>query len=197
MNQKRRVGANDSATREKLLSVAEQLMVAEGYAAVTSRRVAQEAGVTAPLVHYYFRSMDDLFVELMQRIADENLARQEKALASPNPLLALWRLSSHPAGAAATAEFASLALKRKEIRAEIARHAVRFRAQQIDVLRNLAARGLLNIEPDDVPGLVVTLTSLGRIVGEEHELGISLGHDEAWKFLSRLVADVERPKGAG
>lgn len=192
MSAPRRTGATDSATRLRLLDVAEQLMVEEGYAAVTSRRIAQKAEVTSPLVHYYFRSMDDLFIELLARIADENLARQERVLASTRPLQALWNLTSHPAGARATAEFATLALHRPAISAEIARHAARFRAQQIDILKNLAARGALKIDPADVAGVVVAITSLGRIVGEEHELGISLGHEEARVFVARLIDDIER-----
>lgn len=186
------MGAVDSSTRIRLLEVAERLLETEGSASVTSRRIAQEAGVTAPLVHYYFRSMDDLFVDLLDKVADENLARQELALASDRPLTALWKLTSHPAGAVATAELATLALHRPLICAEIARHAGRFRAQQIDVLRNLAARGQLDIDPDDVAGLVVTITSLGRIVGEECALGITIGHDEAREHVQRLIARVER-----
>ena len=42
----RRIGAEDSATRARLLDVAQQLMLDEGYAAVTSRRVAREAGLS-------------------------------------------------------------------------------------------------------------------------------------------------------
>ena len=42
----------------------------EGYAAVTSRRVAEQAGLKPQLVHYYFRTMDDLFLEMFRRGAD-------------------------------------------------------------------------------------------------------------------------------
>ena len=60
----RRIGSRDSKTRAQLLDAAERLMRDEGYAAVTSRRVAAEAGLKPQLVHYYFRTMDDLFVDL-------------------------------------------------------------------------------------------------------------------------------------
>ena len=191
MSKTARRGAPDSATRHRLLEIAERLMAEEGYAAVTSRRIAQEAGVTSPLVHYYFPTMDDLFLELLAKVADENLSRQADALASPHPLRTLWKLASHPAGAAGTAEFASLAMHRPQIRAEIARHAERFRSQQIDIVRTLAVRGDLGIKPEDVAGFVVILTSLGRIVGQEHELGISLGHDSARDLLLSVVDAIE------
>ena len=72
-------------------------MLDEGYAAVTSRRVAARAGLKPQLVHYYFRTMDDLFVALIRRGAEQNLEHQARALASPQPLRALWELGATPA----------------------------------------------------------------------------------------------------
>ena len=46
------------ATREALIEATAQIMLDEGYAAATSRRVAAKAGVKAALVHYYFPSMN-------------------------------------------------------------------------------------------------------------------------------------------
>ena len=42
-------------------------MLEEGYAAVTSRRVAAKANLKPQLVHYYFRTMDDLFLAIHRR----------------------------------------------------------------------------------------------------------------------------------
>jgi TetR/AcrR family transcriptional regulator len=58
----RRRGTETSETRSALLDVTEALMLEEGYAAVSSRRIAAEVGVTAALIHYYFRTLDDLFI---------------------------------------------------------------------------------------------------------------------------------------
>ena len=64
---------------------------------------------------------------------------------------------------------------------------MRFREQQFDVLKALATRGDIAVKPEDVAGVVFALTGIGRIIGQEHELGISLGHDEAYAFVSRLI----------
>ena len=96
----RRIGAETSETRGALLDAAEQLMLAEGYAAVTSRRVAAQAGLKPQLVHYYFRTMDDLFLAVFRRRAEQGLERQAEALASDQPLWALWDLSRDPRGTA-------------------------------------------------------------------------------------------------
>ena len=58
------------ATREALIEATAQIMLDEGYAAATSRRVAAQAGVKSALVHYYFPSMDDLFVAVLRDKAD-------------------------------------------------------------------------------------------------------------------------------
>ena len=82
----RRFGLENSKSRGILLDAAEQLMREEGYASVTSRRVATRAELKPQLVHYYFRTMDDLFLALLQRGAEQNRERLEGALASSDPL---------------------------------------------------------------------------------------------------------------
>ena len=139
----RRIGSEDSKTRAQLLDAAERLMREEGYAAVTSRRVAAEAGLKPQLVHYYFRTMDDLFLEVFRRRAEENLARFERAIAEDGSLVEPLAAQQRPRGAAFTLEFVALANHRKAIRAEIARYAERFRAAQVEALRRaLAASGV-------------------------------------------------------
>lgn len=101
-------------------------MLEEGYAAATSRRVAAQAGVKPALVHYYFPSMDDLFVAVLQAGAEANLSIQQDAFADDSPLHALWELNSAQ-GAALWMEFMALANHRKAIRSEIAGYADRFR----------------------------------------------------------------------
>ena len=66
----RRIGAPDAKNRIVLLDAAEQLLIEEGYAAVTSRRVADRAGLKPQLVHYYFRTMEDLFLAVFHRRAE-------------------------------------------------------------------------------------------------------------------------------
>src|SRR5436305_11592368 len=105
----RRIGAEDSATRSALIDAALALMLEEGYAAVTSRRVAAKAGLKPQLVHYYFRTMDDLFVEVFRRRAERDLAGFERAIAADGSLRNLWRLNADPRGAACTMEFVALA----------------------------------------------------------------------------------------
>src|SRR5581483_3508955 len=118
----RRLAGPNAKNRSVLLDAAEQLMLREGYAAVTSRRVAAEAGLKHQLVHYYFATMDDLFLEVFRRRAEQGAERHAAALASDHPLREFWQYSLDSSGTALTIEFIALANHRKAIRAEIARY---------------------------------------------------------------------------
>ena len=83
-------GPKGAAKRTLLLDTAERLIVEEGYAAVSTRRVGLEAGVKPPLVHYYFPTTDDLLLAVYQRAAEQAHQRTLDALGSPEPLEALW-----------------------------------------------------------------------------------------------------------
>src|SRR3546814_5823567 len=67
MASERRIGSEDSETRSALLDAAQKLMLEEGYPGVTSRRVAATAGLKPQPLHYYFRTMDDLYLALFRR----------------------------------------------------------------------------------------------------------------------------------
>src|SRR5262245_42830025 len=177
MKPTRRIGAQDSATRTKLLDAALRLMLEEGYASVTSRQVAARAGLKPQLVHYYFRTMDDLFLEVFRRRAEDNLVRLEEAVAADPSLEHVWQLNSDLRSAPFMIEFVALANHRKAIRAEIAAYAERFRALQVDAVRGaLEARG---ISADELPPEVVLLvmTGLTQVMGIEQSMGVTTGHD--------------------
>ena len=94
-------------------------MLEEGYAAVSSRRIASRAGLPNA-IHYYFETMDDLFIELFRRGAARSLERQSEVLASAQPLWAFWDLLLDRSNGDLNTEFIALANHRKAIRSEIA-----------------------------------------------------------------------------
>jgi AcrR family transcriptional regulator len=187
----RRIGAEDSATRAQLVDAAERLMLEEGYAAVTSRRVAARAGLKPQLVHYYFRTMDDLFVEVFRRRADRDMSRFERAIAADGSLRHLWKLNADPRGAALTIEFVALANHRKAIRAEIARYAERFRAVQLQALSaSLAAAGVDDEQLPPVAALLL-MTGLTQVLALDAALGVTTGHASTVEFVERTIAQLE------
>lgn len=196
---KRRIGAPDAKNRALLLDAAEQVMLAEGYPAVTSRRVAEQAGLKHQLVHYYFRTMDELFLAAFRRRGDQGLTDQTAALASPKPLWALWRFSTDPAGAALTTQFMALARHRPALKAEIARYAQALRAEQVTAVAELLERSELDSEDCPAEVMMVLMTSLSRmLVMESEALGVTLGHPETVAFVERWLRRLEgEPPPAG
>ncbi|CRZ14074.1 TetR/AcrR family transcriptional regulator [Mycolicibacterium neworleansense] len=185
----------DSTTRRALIRATAQVMLEEGYAAATSRRVAAQAGVKPALVHYYFPSMDDLFVAVLQAGAETNLSTQREAFAEDAPLHALWELNSAQ-GAALWMEFMALANHRKAIRSEIAGYADRFRdLEEAAMTSALRAHG---VDTDEFPPVVMSMivASLARILVLEQGLGISRGHQQAQDFVRRYLDRFELPPGA-
>ncbi len=187
MTAPRRIGTVDSKTRAKLLDAAELVMVREGYPAVTSRRLGQEVGVSSKLVHYYFRTMDELFAELFRRRAEEGFVRFELALAADTSLRTIWAFRDDGPGAIYHLELAALANHHKTIRLEMARYAERFRTMQLEAIKKVfAEHGAL---PLAVPAEVVLLvmTGVSQVMAIEQSLGITAGHDTTVQFFDELV----------
>jgi AcrR family transcriptional regulator len=187
----RRQGTQDTEARTALLDAAEQLMLEEGYASVTSRRVAKRAGVHAALVHYYFGPMDDLFIAVFQRRAEWMVERQAEALSSAQPLWALWDLTHEQAATALNLEFLALGNHRKAIRTEIASYSKKFRRMQIDALSSVLER--YGLDPEEWPpmSVIVAMFGISRFLLMEEAYDLDLGHTETVAVVERLIRRLE------
>jgi AcrR family transcriptional regulator len=76
---------------ELLLDAAERLLVEIGYAGITTRRLAEAAGVNHGLVHYYFGSNENLLVRALERFTERLIARQRELYAADMPFVEKWR----------------------------------------------------------------------------------------------------------
>ena len=81
-----RVRLSPEARREQLLDIAAALVVAEGLAALTIKRIAREAGVTPPRAYHFFPTVDDLLVALARReLAAVRAAQQQRIDTAERP----------------------------------------------------------------------------------------------------------------
>jgi AcrR family transcriptional regulator len=176
--------------RVALLDAAEVLMRHHGYGAVTSRRVAREAGVGHQLVHYYFRNMDELYVAVFRRGASANIERLRSAMESQKPLRALWEFVRDPQGTAFTTEFTALASHSPAVREEIVRYAEEYRRIETEALsRHLEARG---IRPRISPMIIsVLLVGISSVLSREASLGFTMGHDEVEALMEEALKSFE------
>src|SRR5512144_2938424 len=63
---KRKRGETGGEVRKRLLSGATRLFASKGYAATTVREIVELAGVTKPVLYYYFRSKEGIYLDLMR-----------------------------------------------------------------------------------------------------------------------------------
>jgi TetR/AcrR family transcriptional regulator len=178
----RRRGVENSAVRSALIDAAELLIREGGYPSVTARNLADKINLKRQIVHYYFHSMDDLFIAVIRRGADKARPRLEAALTSDEPLRALWEINSDPVQATLTLELSALASRRPAVRAEVKRFAEEFRDLQTRVLvTHLEKRG---ISPELQPIVAtVLLTSLSQVLTLESAIDIDRGHPETLAFV--------------
>jgi AcrR family transcriptional regulator len=184
------LGLQRSNTRTLILDAAEQLMRDKGYAAVTTRRLGAAADVKMQLVHYYFPSMDKLFIALFARRAERNLQAATEAFQSDQPLRVLWQRNRDATDAALRAEFMALAHHRKELRVEIATFTEQIRRLQYDALvRHLEARKL---NPELDPRVItVLMAAVGMLIAREEELGVTFGHAQTEAAVEAAMAAFE------
>lgn len=74
-----------------LLDAAERLLIETGHSALTTRRVAAEARVNHGLVHYYFGSMEELLLQVLERFTARMIERQTAMYEADVPFLDKWR----------------------------------------------------------------------------------------------------------
>jgi AcrR family transcriptional regulator len=63
-------------TKAKILAAAFRRLATEGYAALSVREIAKDAGVNHALINYHFRSKDQLVIEVLDAANRRLLARQ-------------------------------------------------------------------------------------------------------------------------
>lgn len=180
-----------AASRTLILDTAEKLMLEEGYASVSSRRVAREAGLKAPLVHYHFATTDALFMAVYRRAVERQFEKQQQALEQPASLRELWETYCRQEQTALGLEFIVLANHRKSIRDEVAALTEGMRLKRAAALEKRLAGAALP-EGYSAAGLAVLMIGVARTLKMESNLGISMGHEDAGRMMEHWLAELER-----
>jgi AcrR family transcriptional regulator len=79
-------GMRASATRDAILEAAQERLLADGFARLSTRGVAASAGVPLSQVHYHFGSKQQLILELLEVENNRRLTRQKGMFAEDVPL---------------------------------------------------------------------------------------------------------------
>lgn len=165
-------------------------MIEEGYAAVTSRGIARRAGLPNA-IHYYFETMDDLFIELFRRGASRSLSRQEEVLTSPQPLWAFWDFLLDRSNGDLNMEFIALANHRKAIRSEIAESSRLFRRGQLAAFAEVIGKAQSTTAFQSPQAIVLLLSAVSRFLTTENAFDLDLGHAEVVEFVEQCIREIE------
>jgi AcrR family transcriptional regulator len=186
----RRMGPPGSENWHAMLDGAETILREEGHAALTSRRIAERIGVKQRLVYYYFRTMDDLVVELFRRSASRELARLRAALASGHALREIWETTIGSTDSRLIAEFMALANRIDALRSEVIRFIEESREIQVAAIEGaLARKG--RTSPIPAHGLALMATSIALSLSREEQLGVRSGHAEIAGVIEGFLAALE------
>jgi AcrR family transcriptional regulator len=184
---------------EALLDAAERLLVSDGYAAISTRRVAQEAKVNHGLVHYYFGSMEELLMQVLERFTAGLVERQREMYGTDRPFLEKWREAwrYHEADLAAGYpkvwfELQAMAWNEPRLRERLVAVNAEWRAVLEDAFEG--AGGELGLELPPASALVALVMMFAQGAQLERLLGIDQGHAELLGWIDGWLENPGRKR---
>jgi TetR/AcrR family transcriptional regulator, regulator of autoinduction and epiphytic fitness len=192
----KRIRRDPDTTRGMILDATERVMIEEGYAAVSSRRIAQDIGLNAATIHYYYPTTDDLFIALHKRMIGHQLVELDAVLARHNPLEALWEFQSNRTKSTLALEFFALSNHRKSIQDELARMTADARDIQTKALERAIASAGLDAAQFPPIALSTILLAISWALANEERIGIVKGHKEVRDVVEWALNHLLTPRKA-
>ena len=186
---------------EAFLDAAERLLIEIGYAATSTRRLAEEAGANHGLVHYYFGSMEELFVQVLERFTERLIERQKTMYRAEGTFLEKWRSAMGFLEQDLAAgypkiwlELQALSWNRPDLSERVARVNGEWRAVLLETYGAAMEEYGLDttvFHPEAIVSLVMTFNQ-GIML--ERLSGVSAGHEELLTSIDRWLASLEAAK---
>jgi AcrR family transcriptional regulator len=183
----------------RFLDAAERLLVRDGAAGISTRRLAEESGQNQGLVHYYFGSVDELLLQAMERFTDRILTRQRAMYGSGLPFLEKWRAamgfieedlaSGYPK---VWAELDALAWNKAELRERLHDVNDRWRSLLTEAMEEALVEYGLE-DPPFSPEVWATLVGqFNKGLLTERLLGFDRGHAELLAAIDGWLVSLDR-----
>lgn len=182
----RRMGPVGSENWHAMLDSAQDVLLEEGHASLSSRRIAERLGVKQRLIYYYFRTMDDLIIDLFRRSNEREIERLNKAARSSRPLHEIWNVCIDTVDARLVSEFTALANRSEGLKKEVIFFIEESRAIQVRALEQAAAK-LSDPSGLSAVSLAFIATSIALSLNREETLAIKTGHAETRAMIEKLI----------
>ena len=190
-------------TMEAFLDAAERLLVSVGYAGVSARRLAEEAGANHGLVHYYFGSMEELFLRVLERFTERLIQRQRAMYAADEPFIKKWRTAMRYLEQDLEAgypkvwlELQAMAWNRPELRGRVARVNAEWRAVLTEAFTAAMKEYGVDRRRFPVEAMVSLVITCNEGIMLERLSGVSDGQAELLRAIDRWLQALEREKEA-
>ncbi|MGB6456941.1 MAG: helix-turn-helix domain-containing protein [Streptosporangiaceae bacterium] len=186
-----RKSAARTAAEEALLDAAERLLAEVGYAGVTTRRLAEEAGLNQGLVHYYFGSNENLLVQALERFTRRLIARQRELYGADMPFADKWRtamrylLADDVSYQKIWLELQATGWNNPDIRTRLARVNAEWRAVLTEAFEQPRRELGIKLPLQALVSLVMTF-NLGIII--ERLGGVETGHRELLDWIEQWIS---------
>ncbi len=189
------------ANVQAFLDAAERLLIREGAAGISTRRLAMEAGQNHGLVHYYFGSVDELLLQALERFTDRVLERQRAMYETSEPFIQKWRTAVDyieedlEAGYPKVwAELEALAWDRPELRERLRNVSDRWRSLLRDAVAEAMEEYGLDEDGFSAEALAALVMQFNKGLLNERLLGFDRGHAELLGAIDRWLASMEKGK---
>jgi AcrR family transcriptional regulator len=180
---------------QNLLDAAERLLVEVGHGGITTRGLAREARVNHGLVHYYFGSVENLLVQVLERFTERQIARQRAMYAADIPFIEKWRqamrylVSEDVEYEKIWLELQALAWNRPELHERLAHINEEWRTVLLEAFEAPHREYRIPMPLDALVSLVVTFNE-GIIL--ERLSGITTGHAELLGWIDGWLEQREK-----
>jgi AcrR family transcriptional regulator len=188
---------------EQFLDAAERLLVRVGYAQISTRRLAEEAGANHGLVHYYFGSMEELFVRVLERFTERLIVRQQAMYASDAPFIDKWREAMRYLDEDRESgyqkvwfELQAMAWNRPDMRTRIAPVLAAWRSAMRDAVRRAADQLGLDAGEFSADEWISLIVAFNEGIILERLAGITEGHAELLDAIDRWMEARAHPDEA-
>jgi AcrR family transcriptional regulator len=184
--------------REAFLDAAERLLIDVGWADVTTRRLAQEAGLNHGLVHYYFGSMEEVLVEVLERFTARLVERQRALYAGDEPFIEKWRTAMRYLDEDRSSgyqkiwfELQAMAWNRPALRERVAHVNTEWRAVLTEAVSSAMKEYGIDRRRLPVDALVSLVITFNEGIMLERLSGITEGHDDLLDAIDRWLRLLE------
>jgi AcrR family transcriptional regulator len=187
-----------TAATEALLDAAERLLIQVGHAGISTRGVAAEAGVNHGLVHYYFGSMEELFLQVLERFTGRLIERQRAMYGAEIPFIEKWRTAMRYLDEDIASgypkiwfELQALGWNRPDVRARVAGVNAEWREVLLDAFGKAMETYGLDRERFPLEAWVSLVMTFNQGIELERLSGITDGQRELLETVDRWLISLE------